>query len=245
MCLCGCACVLCQCTTDTCSAGTCGHSNIASGTACGSGDVCNGSGTCVDCMTASDCDDSLECTVDTCSSNTCANTNKAAGTSCAQGTCAGSVCDDGAAPSVSNVGLSQTTSTSMTATGSVDEASTIRCVLLSSTASVPAKSVVSVSASTSVMATSGSFSVTISNVAGTGSKTAYCMGIDAGGAQGDVISSASTSFGTWWWPCLAVDVCVWLVGCGWLAVAGCVCGLVCVCVYGCVGVCMAVCLCLC
>jgi hypothetical protein len=55
------------CTTDTCSAGTPTYTNVAIDTACGTGDFCNGAGSCVDCTAASQCGTSTFCQTFTCS----------------------------------------------------------------------------------------------------------------------------------------------------------------------------------
>jgi hypothetical protein len=68
------------CTTDTCSAGTPTYTNVAINTACGTGDFCNGAGSCVDCNNASQCGTSTFCQTFTCNSNTCGVSNTANGT---------------------------------------------------------------------------------------------------------------------------------------------------------------------
>ena len=68
------------CTTDTCSAGTPTFTNVAINTACGTGDFCNGSGSCVDCTMASQCGTTTFCQTFTCNSNTCGVSNMANGT---------------------------------------------------------------------------------------------------------------------------------------------------------------------
>jgi len=66
------------CKTNTCTAGTCGTSNAASGVAChdNGGTVCNGAGICVACNTATDCGATGNaCVVATCTSNVCGTSN--------------------------------------------------------------------------------------------------------------------------------------------------------------------------
>ena len=69
-----------SCTSDLCTSGTPSNPNSAINTACGSGDFCNGAGTCVDCNSASQCGTSTFCQTFTCTSNTCGTSNTASGT---------------------------------------------------------------------------------------------------------------------------------------------------------------------
>jgi hypothetical protein len=70
------------CTADVCTAGTPSNPFVTAGTICGGGSmVCNGQGTCVGCVTASNCPGTdSECHTRTCVASTCGVTNKAAGT---------------------------------------------------------------------------------------------------------------------------------------------------------------------
>ncbi len=100
------------CTNDRCMGNTCSNPFVASGGACGGGNVCDGSGNCVQCVddtqcsgatprcnTASNtcvqctanahCNDANPCTNDQCMGNTCRNTNRSAGSACG----GGNVCD--------------------------------------------------------------------------------------------------------------------------------------------------------
>jgi hypothetical protein len=85
------------CQTRTCSVGICGFSNTAAGTscddssACTTGDVCNGSGTCAGWPSVT-CDDSNACTVDACD----------AGLGCTHAPFTGGACDDGNVCTVSD-----------------------------------------------------------------------------------------------------------------------------------------------
>jgi hypothetical protein len=90
-----------SCTTDSCTAGTCGHANLANGTTCSDGTACTtgdacSSGTCVG--TALNCDDSNPCTTDSCHPVTgCVQTNNTAtcasdGNPCTDDVCAGGSC---------------------------------------------------------------------------------------------------------------------------------------------------------
>ena len=47
-----------QCTTDTCDSGTCNNAAVSEGTSCGGSNVCSAAGACVECNSATDCDDS-------------------------------------------------------------------------------------------------------------------------------------------------------------------------------------------
>ncbi|MCB9628598.1 MAG: hypothetical protein H6725_14580 [Sandaracinaceae bacterium] len=73
------------CTNDVCTNGTPTNPNSAINTPCGSGDFCNGSGTCVDCTTATQCPNGNQCQSRTCTGNTCGLSNLANGTSCNDG----------------------------------------------------------------------------------------------------------------------------------------------------------------
>jgi hypothetical protein len=85
------------CTTDSCSAGTPSHQPVASGTGCGGALVCDGAGSCVECVSASTCPGTdAECHTRTCISNHCGVRNTAAGTALAAQTakdCKQSQCD--------------------------------------------------------------------------------------------------------------------------------------------------------
>jgi len=88
-----------QCTNDICSSGVLSHPNADSGTACTqtSGNVCNGSGTCVGCLTATDCPGyDSDCQKRVCSANKCSISLTAAGTPTANqiaGDCRQNQCD--------------------------------------------------------------------------------------------------------------------------------------------------------
>lgn len=97
-----------DCTTDTCSNNTCSHASATSGTECLTG-VCNGVGSCVECMQDEDCgpegplcntetntcycavdldcDDQNECTSEVCTQGQCAFTVLASDTACSIGHC--------------------------------------------------------------------------------------------------------------------------------------------------------------
>ncbi len=104
-----------ECTSDTCDpASGCGFLPVAAGTICSSG-MCDGNGSCVQCLEdlhcddgdacngleacsaqvctngpSPNCDDSNECTADTCDTGTgCANTPLASGAACTVGVCDG------------------------------------------------------------------------------------------------------------------------------------------------------------
>jgi hypothetical protein len=73
------------CTGDICTAGTPTNPNLAINTACGSGDFCNGSGSCVDCTTSTQCPTGNQCQGRSCTGNVCGLTSLANGTSCNDG----------------------------------------------------------------------------------------------------------------------------------------------------------------
>ncbi len=76
-----------------CTAGICSYGSSSAGTPCGHGDVCNGAGSCVECLVGTDCDDDLPCTSDVCTAGTCSHPPAANGTSCGHsGTCSAGVC---------------------------------------------------------------------------------------------------------------------------------------------------------
>jgi hypothetical protein len=68
------------CTSDICTNGVPSNPNLASGTACGTSQVCNATGDCVGCNVAADCGTNTTCQTHTCTNNVCAVTNAAAGT---------------------------------------------------------------------------------------------------------------------------------------------------------------------
>jgi hypothetical protein len=69
------------CTTDECSAGTPAHHPVGSGTACGTGLVCDGATHCVACLSASTCPGTdTECHTRSCVNGACGVSNTAAGT---------------------------------------------------------------------------------------------------------------------------------------------------------------------
>jgi hypothetical protein len=69
------------CTDDVCTAGVPSNPNIAQGTTCGPSLMCNGQGSCVGCVTASNCGTDTFCQARTCSSaGVCGVNNTAAGT---------------------------------------------------------------------------------------------------------------------------------------------------------------------
>ncbi len=88
-----------QCTSATCVAGVPSHPNVGAGATCSQngGTLCDGSGACVSCLTASDCPGSdTECSTRTCNAGACGVSFTAAGTPVAQqtaGDCQQNVCD--------------------------------------------------------------------------------------------------------------------------------------------------------
>jgi len=115
-----------QCTADTCVAGSCVFTNLASGTTCsdgdactsldgsaGSADACDGSGVCRG--TAVVCSDGNQCTANTCVAGNCVVTHLPDGTpcddadvcttgdACSNGVCSGSAAPDGASCDDGNV----------------------------------------------------------------------------------------------------------------------------------------------
>jgi hypothetical protein len=97
-----------QCTGDSCVSGTPTYANLASGTMCtqSGGNVCNGVGGCVSCLTGSDCPGSdTDCSYRTCNSGVCATGYAASGTPLPLGSQIAGDCDqlqcDGAGGTVS------------------------------------------------------------------------------------------------------------------------------------------------
>jgi hypothetical protein len=85
------------CTQDACSQGVPSHTPLASGTACGTGLVCDGTGACVGCLADTDCGQPTACTTPRCISGACSSENTPAGTGNPGGQVAGDckkvVCD--------------------------------------------------------------------------------------------------------------------------------------------------------
>lgn len=86
-----------ECTQDVCTAGVASHPFTPSGSACTlNGAMCDGAGTCVECLDASDCTASTDCRMFACPSGTCQETLVNAGTvvsSQVAGDCLTAVCD--------------------------------------------------------------------------------------------------------------------------------------------------------
>ena len=83
-----------DCVTNTCTGGCCGTADIVMATTChsGGGNVCDGNGTCVPCLQASDCTATgTVCATATCTANACGQTLASKGTTCTDN--GGSVCD--------------------------------------------------------------------------------------------------------------------------------------------------------
>ena len=68
------------CTDQACSGGVASSAPSAAGKACGLNLVCDGSGTCVGCVKASDCGVDTDCQQHSCTANQCGIQNKPAGT---------------------------------------------------------------------------------------------------------------------------------------------------------------------
>ncbi len=85
-----------QCTIEACSGGVALHTPVTAGTACAAG-KCDALGTCVACLSASDCPAGAnECQKASCSAGTCGTTNVAAGTTATAqtpGDCKKNVCN--------------------------------------------------------------------------------------------------------------------------------------------------------
>jgi hypothetical protein len=80
-----------NCTMDVCTGGVPSNPYLASSTACGAGQVCDGMGVCVGCVSSNQCADPGTCKSATCDMGACKNLNDSAGTSCG----AAKVCDGG------------------------------------------------------------------------------------------------------------------------------------------------------
>jgi hypothetical protein len=82
-----------ECTTATCNAGCCGHTNDPSGS-CSAG-VCDGQGQCVQCVTSENCPPTEnQCTAVRCDSNVCGQVDLTPGTPCSED--GGHYCNAGA-----------------------------------------------------------------------------------------------------------------------------------------------------
>jgi hypothetical protein len=84
-----------QCTADLCTNGVPSNPNLAAGTPC-TGGKCDGAGSCVACITDSDCGTNTECAAYTCTANACVTTYAPAGTALAvqtPGDCKHAHCD--------------------------------------------------------------------------------------------------------------------------------------------------------
>ncbi|MEM8608460.1 MAG: hypothetical protein AAGF92_15230, partial [Myxococcota bacterium] len=83
-----------DCTVAECIAEMCVTANVDSGVACDDDGVCDGAGTCVECIDASGCPPGGECQEATCESNTCGTTDAPDGTDCGDGgMCMGGMCE--------------------------------------------------------------------------------------------------------------------------------------------------------
>lgn len=101
---------------------------------------------------------------------------------------------DTTAPTLSGVSAAQATSSSVTVSGTTDEAATVYCTVTA--ASTPTAADVKSSGQSTSAASAGSFTVTATGVSGDGSKTAYCVGEDsAGNLGGTPATSSSFDFG--------------------------------------------------
>ncbi|MEM9729567.1 MAG: hypothetical protein AAF997_13340, partial [Myxococcota bacterium] len=83
-----------DCTVAECVAEMCVASNVDSGVACDDDGVCDGAGSCVECIDASGCPPGGECQEATCESNTCGTTDAPDGTDCGDGgMCMAGMCE--------------------------------------------------------------------------------------------------------------------------------------------------------
>jgi hypothetical protein len=80
-----------DCATVTCTGNTCGQAFAPAGTVCPAG-VCNGSGTCVQCVTDNDCGPGKFCQAGICLLKLPAGSPCAAGNQCISGVCTGGTC---------------------------------------------------------------------------------------------------------------------------------------------------------
>ena len=103
---------------------------------------------------------------------------------------------DTTAPTLSSIGTSQASPSSVTVTGSVDEGATVYCTIgASGDAHTPAS--VKAAGFTDVVGSAGSFSVTVTGVSGDGTKSVACVGEDAANNLGSSVSAgADFHFGT-------------------------------------------------
>lgn len=97
---------------------------------------------------------------------------------------------DVTAPTLAMTYAAQASASSVTIIGTTDEAATVYCAVTAAADSAPSAS--DLKSSGSAASAGASFTVTVTGVAGEGSKTVYCVGEDAAGNLG--ASPASTSF---------------------------------------------------
>ena len=102
---------------------------------------------------------------------------------------------DTIAPTVSNTNAVQATASSVTVTGSVDEAGTVYCNVAASGASHTPTNVKAAGFSDAVGA-AGSFTVTVTGVSGDGTKSVACVGEDGSSNLGSTSVGADFQFGT-------------------------------------------------
>ena len=107
-------------------------------------------------------------------------------------------CGDTTAPSVSSVVGSQASPSSVTVTGTVDEASTVYCNIGHPLGLTHGPHSVMGAGWSDSVSSPGSFTVTITGVSGEGTKTVACVAQDAAGNRGAEVSSGPDfPFGTW------------------------------------------------
>lgn len=103
---------------------------------------------------------------------------------------------DTTAPTLSSIATSQTSPSSVTVTGSVDEGATVYCTIGAS-GDVHTPASVKAAGFTDVVGSAGSFSVTVTGVSGDGTKSVACVGEDAANNLGSSVSAgADFHFGT-------------------------------------------------
>ncbi|HKO95223.1 MAG TPA: hypothetical protein VJU61_28905 [Polyangiaceae bacterium] len=71
-----------SCTSDVCTSGICSHPPAEAHTPCAHGNVCDGAGACVPCLTDVDCNDLQACTTDACVNSLCTHGNAPSTTPC-------------------------------------------------------------------------------------------------------------------------------------------------------------------
>ena len=119
----------------------------------------------------------------------------------------GGVCEctlpDTTAPALSSITAVQASSSTVTVSGTTDEAGTMYCDVASSPGLPDTASSLKASGQTTTRGSAGSFTVTVTGVSGDGTKVASCVGEDAAGNLGNPPTQSSDfHFGALHTPCV-------------------------------------------